>query len=173
MGFSSSLSATLIGLALTVTGTSQGLGLALLTEVLAIGERAVATLRNPDALLASDLAKSAQPGQLLVLPLDVSKPDQITAAFARTKQVFGRLDVVVNNAGYALMAEIEGTPDADARQAMEVMFWGPVNITKEVRRARGARIRVLTGVAGDQVLARYQPTRPRWTRAEHQFRRRV
>ena len=116
-----------------VTGTSQGLGRALLDQVLQSGERAVATLRSPDTLLSSDLPKQYGPDCLLILALDVAKPDEITSAFAKTKEHFGRLDVVVNNAGYALMAEIEGTPDEEARKAMEVMFWGPVNITKEVR----------------------------------------
>ena len=115
-----------------VTGTSQGLGHALVEQVLHSGERAVATLRNPSTLLSSDLASQYGPEQLLVLSLDVANPADITAAFEQTKEHFGRLDVVVNNAGYALMAEIEGTPDEEARKAMEVMFWGPVNITKEV-----------------------------------------
>lgn len=45
---------------------------------------------------------------------------------------FGALDVVVNNVGYALCGEIEGTPDDVARRIMDVNFWAPVNISREV-----------------------------------------
>lgn len=70
---------------------------------------------------------------LLVLELDISSNDQIKAAFQRVKQHFGRVDVVVNNAGYALKGEVEAISDELAMQQMEVNFWGPVRISREVR----------------------------------------
>ena len=69
--------------------------------------------------------------------MDVTKPEQIKDAFAKTKEHFGRLDVVVNNAGYAVSAEIEATPDEVARDQFETLFWGPVNVSKEVCTFRG------------------------------------
>lgn len=113
-----------------ITGTSGGLGQALLEHILEQGERVVATSRKPESLKA--LADKYTSSQLLVQPLDVTVPAQISAVFEAIKKHFGRLDVVVNSAGYAILGEIEGTPDADARMEFEVQFWGPVNITKEV-----------------------------------------
>ena len=115
---------------LSVTGSNQGLGRALLEAVLASGERAVATARRPDTL--SELSQRYPPLQLLVVPLDVTNEEQIKAAFKATKEHFGRLDVVVNNAGYGIQSEIEGTPEPEARRIIETLFWGAVHVTKEV-----------------------------------------
>ncbi|KAI0785515.1 hypothetical protein C8Q75DRAFT_722698 [Abortiporus biennis] len=112
-----------------ITGTSQGIGRALLEELLISGDRVVATLRNPTTL--SSLSSQYPSTQLLILPLDVTNPSQITSAFEATKNHFGRIDVLVNNAGYGLQGEIETTPDEEARKVMEVLFWGPVNICKQ------------------------------------------
>lgn len=111
---------------LPVTGSSQGLGRALLDAVLGTNECAVATLRRPD-VLASYVEKYPA-SQLLVLPLDVTSLEQIDQAFAKVKEHFGRIDVVVNNAGYGLVAEIEATPEGEARRCFETCFWGPFHI---------------------------------------------
>ncbi|KAH9939448.1 hypothetical protein B0H21DRAFT_756962 [Amylocystis lapponica] len=112
-----------------ITGSSQGLGRALVEKLLASNERVVATLRSPEAL--NPLSEIYPPSQLRVLPLDVTDLSQITAAFEETRRHYGRLDVVVNNAGYGLEGEIEAIPEEEARRQMEVLFWGPVRITKE------------------------------------------
>ena len=67
-----------------------------------------------------------------MLPLDVTDEAQIASAFEATREHFGRLDVVVNNAGYGIQSEIEGTPDSEARRMMETLFWGPVHVTQLV-----------------------------------------
>ena len=72
------------------------------------------------------------PEQLLVVALDVTDQAQIAAAFNATKERFGRLDVVVNNAGYAVLGEVEIMPESEARHLMETLFWGPVHITQQV-----------------------------------------
>ena len=120
-----------------VTGSNQGLGRALLEAVLSAGERAVATARKPETL--SELSEQYPPSQLLVVPLDVTNEEQIKAAFRATKEHFRRLDVVVNNAGYGIQGEIEGTPEVEARRIMETLFWGAVHVTKEVSRRFIAR----------------------------------
>ncbi|KAL1694751.1 hypothetical protein GGG16DRAFT_87409 [Schizophyllum commune] len=115
-----------------ITGTSSGLGLHLAKGVLAAGERVVATARNPAKSVGlTELREKYPESQLLLVALDVTKPEQIKDAFAKTKEHFGRLDVVVNNAGYAVSAEIEATPDDVARDQFETLFWGPVNVSKE------------------------------------------
>ena len=113
---------------MTVTGASSGFGKALTEVVLRKGDIVVATLRKPSVL--APLTKQYPPTQLLVLPLDVTRPSDITAAFTRTQEVFGRLDVVFNNAGSGILGEVEGTPDADARALFEVNFWGAVGVSR-------------------------------------------
>ena len=114
----------------SVTGCSSGLGLNLTQAVLAKGERVIATLRKPEAI--AHLAEKYSKEQLLILSLDVRFPDQIDSAFDATRDKFGRLGVVVNNAGYGLLGEVEGTDDATARNLFDVIFWGAVTISRKV-----------------------------------------
>lgn len=78
--------------------------------------------------------------QLLIQELDVVDDEQIEAAFAATKEHFGRLDVVVNNAGYGLFGEAEGLPLNEARKQVEVLFWGPAKISLKVSRVHRAAV---------------------------------
>ncbi|EIN12951.1 NAD(P)-binding protein [Punctularia strigosozonata HHB-11173 SS5] len=112
-----------------ITGTSSGLGRALTEHALACGDIVVATLRKPEAL--ADLSSRYGSEALLVLRLDVTKMDELQAAFGRARETFGRLDVVVSNAGYCVLSEVEGTPLDVARSLFEVNFWGAVNTTRE------------------------------------------
>lgn len=113
-----------------ITGTSKGMGRALLDAVLAANERAVATLRHPEALV--EYKEKYPASQLLILPLDVTSVEQIDAAFEKVKKHFGRIDVVVNNAGYGFVAEIEATPEDEARRCFETCYWGPFHICQRV-----------------------------------------
>ncbi|KIJ30058.1 hypothetical protein M422DRAFT_186934, partial [Sphaerobolus stellatus SS14] len=115
-----------------VTGTSSGFGRAVTEHVLANGGIVVATLRKPEAI--ADLAAKYDSSRLLVLKLDVKNPEEIKSVFAKVKETYGRLDVVYNNAGYALLVEAESTPDDMARDMFEVNFWGVVNVTREALR---------------------------------------
>jgi NAD(P)-dependent dehydrogenase (short-subunit alcohol dehydrogenase family) len=112
-----------------VTGCSSGLGKHLAEAVLALGERVVATARKPKTL--ESIKQKYTPEQLLVLPLDVTDSAAIDSVFGELAQQWGRLDVLVNNAGYGLMGEVEGTDDAAARAQIEVLFWGAVNMSKK------------------------------------------
>lgn len=69
--------------------------------------------------------------RLLVLPLDVTYPDQVAAAFAAATRAFGRIDVVLNNAGFGQSGEFEATADPQARAVLETNFWGAVSVTRE------------------------------------------
>ncbi|KJA14795.1 hypothetical protein HYPSUDRAFT_220328 [Hypholoma sublateritium FD-334 SS-4] len=136
-----------------VTGASSGLGRAVVEHTLAQGENVVATLRKPQAL--NDLVTKYPTTQLLVLPLDVVSQTAITTAFAAGVAKFGRIDVVYNNAGFAEVAEVEGTPDADARSVFEVNFWGAANVSREAVRVfrdvnvpRGGRLLQVSSVVG-------------------------
>ncbi|KAJ6591539.1 NAD(P)-binding protein [Mycena vulgaris] len=112
-----------------ITGASSGFGLLMAEKALANGDKVVATLRKPEVI--SSLAAQYTKEQLIVLKVDVTKVADITAAFAAAKEAFGRIDVVFNNAGYGIIAEVEGTSDEKARDLFEVNFWGAVNVTKQ------------------------------------------
>ena len=86
----------------TVTGTSSGLGNALLHELLKGGQSVIATSRKPEALQAELNGKYDVETlkRALVVGLDVSKVEDVKAVFAKSIDKFGRVDVVVNNAGY-------------------------------------------------------------------------
>ena len=96
------------------------------------GHRVVATLRKPEVL--QDFASQYPSNQLLVLRLDVTKPQEIKDAFTKAKEAFGRVDVVFNNAGFAAFGEAEATPDDVARYIFEVDFWGAVHVSQEAVR---------------------------------------
>ena len=86
----------------TVTGTSSGLGNALLHELLKAGQSVIATSRKPEALQAelNGTYDEESLKRALVVGLDVSKVEEVKAVFSKGIDEFGRIDVVVNNAGY-------------------------------------------------------------------------
>jgi NAD(P)-dependent dehydrogenase (short-subunit alcohol dehydrogenase family) len=110
-----------------ITGSSRGLGLALAQAVLASGHRLVATARNPRDL--ADL-ESSYGDQVRVVALDVTDAAAARACVASATSAFGRLDVLVNNAGYANVSSIEDMADADFRAQIETNFFGVVNVTR-------------------------------------------
>ncbi|KAG9308869.1 hypothetical protein JVU11DRAFT_11328 [Chiua virens] len=114
-----------------ITGSSSGFGLCIAEHALQKGDKVVATLRRPEVL--SDLV-AKYPETLLVLEVDVTKPAEVIAAFAASKEKFGRIDVVVNNAGYGVISEVEGIAESSARGIFEVNFWGASQVTKEAVR---------------------------------------
>lgn len=109
-----------------VTGCSTGLGQAIATHVNNAGHSIVATARS-----VKSLTYLPDSSRVLKLSLDVTSKDSIVSAFEAATKHFGRLDVVINNAGFGSMGELEGYPEDVARLSMETMFWGPVNVTKE------------------------------------------
>lgn len=97
----------------------------------------MATARRPEVL--ADLTEKYASPQLILQPLDVTNEAQIAEAFDATRKHFGRVDVVVNNAGYGLQGEFEAIPEDRARHQIEVLFWGPVHITRSVRFSLSSR----------------------------------
>ncbi|KAI0775583.1 NAD-P-binding protein [Trametes elegans] len=111
-----------------ITGTSTGLGRALAELILEQGEVVVGTARTPSAL--DDLAGRYPSDRLLVLKLDVTVQQHISDAFTQAKASFGRVDIVVNNAGYGDLGEMESVDDADARAIFDTNFWGATSVTR-------------------------------------------
>ncbi|KAI0775613.1 NAD-P-binding protein [Trametes elegans] len=111
-----------------ITGSSTGFGRALTELILEHGGTVIATARKPTVL--ADLTTKYPSDRLLALRLDVTRQEDIDDAFARAKEAFGRIDVVVNNAGYADIGEIESMDEAVARAVLDTNFWGATRITR-------------------------------------------
>ncbi len=110
-----------------ITGCSSGLGRALARRVLARGHRLVATARRPETL--ADLVAS-NPDQCRVLALDVAVAAQIAPVVAQAAAAFGRLDVVVNNAGYGLIGAVEEVSDEQIARSFETNFFGALRVMR-------------------------------------------
>ena len=110
-----------------ITGTSTGFGAHLVQTVIDAGDIAVATARNPSQLSFKNTSEK----NYLAVKLDVTKHHDIESAFKTTLDKFGRVDVVVNNAGYGLSGPFEELDEKHIRQQMEVNFFGLINVTKK------------------------------------------
>jgi NAD(P)-dependent dehydrogenase (short-subunit alcohol dehydrogenase family) len=132
-----------------ITGCSTGFGRELAKLVLARGWRAVVTAR--DASKVADIVEGHQ-DRALALPLDVTQPAQIDAVVAEATERFGRIDVLVNNAGYGYLAAIEEGEDAAVRDMFETNVFGLVDTTKAVlplmRKQRSGLIVNVSSIGG-------------------------
>jgi NAD(P)-dependent dehydrogenase (short-subunit alcohol dehydrogenase family) len=143
-----------------VTGSSRGLGRQIAEKVLAAGHSLVATARTPEQL--ADLAERYG-DRVRTVALDVTDPQAAQAAVDTAVEAFGRLDVVVNNAGYANSGSVEDTPADDFRAQVDANFFGVVNVTRAalpVLREQGAGHVVQVSSVGGRVttpgLSAYQ-----------------
>ncbi|UJR82870.1 oxidoreductase [Sandaracinus amylolyticus] len=112
-----------------VTGCSRGLGRAIAEAVLAAGDRLVATARDPRTL---DVLVAKDPDRVLAVALDVTRADDARRVAGAAVERFGRIDVLVNNAGYANSAAIEDVEEDDFRAQIETNFFGVFHVTRAV-----------------------------------------
>jgi len=112
-----------------ITGASRGIGRALAEAVLAAGHRLVATARDPARL--NDLVRR-HGDAVRTFALDVTDPAQAAAAVAFTRDAFGGLDVLVNNAGYGDVNSVEDASLEEFRQQIETNLFGTIIMTKAV-----------------------------------------
>lgn len=112
-----------------VTGTSSGIGASLLSSILTYHptHRVVALSRNPASIL---VPPTSTPENTLLLAVDLSSEASITTAFDSALAHFGRIDVVVNNAGYGVLGEFESVPTSAGRSLFEINFWAAVHLTR-------------------------------------------
>jgi len=132
-----------------ITGSSRGLGRSLTEAVLAKGDFVAATARNPEQL--KDLSEK-YPDQIYAIKLDVTNHDQIYAAVDETIQKFGKIDVLVNNAGFGIIGAAEAFSEEQVRSQLETNLYAPIEITRAIlphmRKQRSGHILQISSVGG-------------------------
>ena len=132
-----------------ITGASTGFGRLLAEEVLKAGGKVVATARNLDKV--SDL-EAKYPQTAKALALDVTKQAQVDAAIEQTVAKFGRVDVLVNNAGYGVAGAIEEVSEAEFMPMFETNVFGLLHVTRaflpQLRKQRSGHILNLSSIGG-------------------------
>ncbi len=136
-----------------ITGASRGLGALIAQAALDDGNAVVATGRNA-ATIAERLGESPA---LLTVSLDVTNEAQAKAAVGAAIDRFGRIDVLVNNAGFGLLAAIEESGDAEVRRIYETNVFGLLNVTRAVlpvmRKQRSGHVINTSSIVGYQAAA--------------------
>ncbi|CAL1707736.1 unnamed protein product [Somion occarium] len=112
-----------------ITGAGSGFGKLVAELALQHGDHVVATSRTSESLV--ELQSKFPSDQLLTIRLDVSRTQEIQDGFAAAREKFGRIDVVFNNAGYAIAGELECIPIPAAREVFDVDFWGSAQVSLE------------------------------------------
>jgi NAD(P)-dependent dehydrogenase (short-subunit alcohol dehydrogenase family) len=132
-----------------ITGCSTGFGRELAKLVLEHGWRAVVTARDPRKV--QDLVAGTD-GRGLALKLDVTDSAQVVEAVKKAEAAFGKIDVLVNNAGYGYMSGVEEGTDKEIRAQFETNFFGLADVTRAVlpgmRRHRSGHILNISSMAG-------------------------
>ena len=132
-----------------ITGSSTGFGRELAEQLLALGASVVATARKPEQLAA---LQEKYGHQVLTLALDVTQPEQIDAAVEAAIAQFGRIDVLVNNAGYGVVGALEEATADEYRPMFETNVFGLIRMTQAVlpgmRAQRSGHILNLSSIGG-------------------------
>jgi NAD(P)-dependent dehydrogenase (short-subunit alcohol dehydrogenase family) len=132
-----------------ITGSSRGLGRSLTEAVLAKGDFVAATARNPEQL--KDLTEKYA-DHIFPVKLDVTNYQQVKQAVEDTIARFGRIDVLVNNAGFGITGAMEAFTDEEVRTQLETNLYAPIEITRVVlpymRKQRSGRILQVSSIGG-------------------------
>jgi NAD(P)-dependent dehydrogenase (short-subunit alcohol dehydrogenase family) len=141
-----------------ITGASAGFGQAFATYAIEQGHRVVIAARNA-ARLATIAALA--PDRVLPLTLDVTDPAQVATAATTALAHFGRIDVLINNAGYGTVGAVEETPESELRAQFETNFFGAVSVTRAFlpafRAQRSGAIVNISSVGGQLSFAGFGP----------------
>jgi NAD(P)-dependent dehydrogenase (short-subunit alcohol dehydrogenase family) len=131
-----------------ITGASRGLGALIAQAALADGNAVVAAGRN----VAAITERLGESPALLPVALDVTDETQAKAAVAAAVEKFGRIDVLINNAGFGLLAAVEESADADVRRMFDTNVFGLLNVTRAVlpvmRKQRAGHVVNMSSVGG-------------------------
>ncbi len=133
-----------------VTGASSGIGAGIVKAALAAGDRVVATARNLEKLQQG--VGQASSDRLAFVALDVTSEEQAQRAVVAAIERFGRIDVLVNNAGYSVIGNLESLTTKQIEQQLATNFWGTVHVTRaalpSLRAQRSGHIINVSSMAG-------------------------
>jgi NAD(P)-dependent dehydrogenase (short-subunit alcohol dehydrogenase family) len=153
--------ASLAGQVAIVTGGSRGLGFLIARELAREGCRVVICARGEDGLDRARDDLRAGGADVTALPCDVSDSEQVEMMVSETLRRFGRIDVLVNDAGIIQVAPIDALSLADFHRAMDINFWGTVNTTlavlPEMRARKSGRIVNITSIGGKVAVPHLLP----------------
>ncbi|CAB3803975.1 SDR family oxidoreductase [Paraburkholderia caffeinilytica] len=134
-----------------VTGASKGVGQRLVRQLLARGDRVAATSRTV-ASLTEAIGPAAE--RFLPLQVDLTDDQSVRSAIAQTIKTFGKIDVIVNNAGYAQQGTVEALSDDELRQNFEVNLFAPLTVLRHalphLREQRGGHVVNIASIVGYQ-----------------------
>jgi NAD(P)-dependent dehydrogenase (short-subunit alcohol dehydrogenase family) len=141
-----------------ITGVSRGIGKALAEAALSRGDTVIGTVRDDRAVSGDGAPRiSSRKGTFHCLNLEMRDPAAIEETAARAFDLAGRLDVVVNNAGYGLLSPVEEAVDAEMARLFEVNVYGPIRLIRAVlprlRAQRSGHIINITSIAGRAPMA--------------------
>jgi NAD(P)-dependent dehydrogenase (short-subunit alcohol dehydrogenase family) len=144
--------ADLYGNVILITGGSRGLGLAMAEEFARQGARLVLCARDEQELSIAEERLRMMGADVLTVPCDVSDHEQVSELIRRANEQFGRIDVLVNNAGIITVGPLKAQKLEDFERAMDIIFWGTVYPTLEVLPQmigrRSGRIANITSIGG-------------------------
>lgn len=115
-----------------ITGANRGIGRAILDHVLKSGDLVAAGARSGSGLLLLEQMALTYPNSLIAVALDMDQPSHFDQAVQDTLKAYGRIDVLVNNAGYGLQGFVEELEPAQSRAQMETNFFGLLELTRTV-----------------------------------------
>lgn len=132
-----------------ITGASKGMGLEVAKTVLANGGKVIATSRSLEEQIES-IGEASE--NLLPLKLDITNEEEVKLAIEKGIETFGEIDVVLNNAGYNLLGNIEELSDAEFRETMNVNVFGMTNVIRntlpQLRKQKSGHIINISSMMG-------------------------
>jgi short-subunit dehydrogenase len=147
--------------AVLITGGSRGLGFILARQVCAQGGRVAIVARSADELAHAKAELASRGGDVLSIQCDLLDPVQIQSAVQQTLQRFGKIDILINNAGIIEVGPLNHMQREDFDRAMRLHFWAPfeliMQIVPEMRRIGGGRIVNISSVGGKVAVPHMAP----------------
>lgn len=144
-----------------ITGGSRGLGLELARQVCQQGGRVAILARNPDELARAKADLASRGGDVLPIQCDLLEPAQIQSAVQQTIERFGKIDIVINNAGIIQIGPLEHMKREDFDRAMRIHFWAPFELVMQVvphmRKNGGGRIVNISSIGGKIAVPHMAP----------------